>query len=71
MKLWNRLRTLSTQEKMMAAVVVMLLLMILTRWGSISRTAGEAFKQRFVPTEEQTDTLQDARSAGNTERADE
>ncbi|WP_295940407.1 hypothetical protein [uncultured Alistipes sp.] len=58
MKLTQWFKARSTQEKMMIIVVAMLLIMIATRWAYISRTAGQAIKQRFVPPAEQVDSIQ-------------
>lgn len=57
MKLSEWIKSRSLTEWMMLAVVVTLLIMIATRWASISSTAGEAIKQRFVPPTEQADSL--------------
>lgn len=40
----------------MILVIVLLLIMIATRWVYISHTAGEAFRNRFVPETERTPT---------------
>ncbi|MEG1864642.1 MAG: hypothetical protein RRY33_03175 [Alistipes sp.] len=47
---WLRARTLT--EWMMLVVIITLLIMIATRWATISQSAGQAIKNRFVPTEE-------------------
>ena len=58
MKVSEWFKARSTQELTMIVVVVMLLVMIATRWVYISHTAGQAFRQRFVPPTEQADSLQ-------------
>lgn len=57
MKLYDWFKSRPTQEKLMIVVIVMLLGMILTRWGSISRLAGDSIRQRFVPPAAEVDTL--------------
>lgn len=53
MKLREWFKSKSTQELLMYAVIAMLVIMIATRWGYISRTAGESVKRRFIPPQEQ------------------
>ena len=63
MKLNEWFKRRSKQEWAMVAAIVMLLVMIATRWGYTTRTAGEAFRQRFTPPTAQTDSLNNTDSA--------
>lgn len=56
MKLREWFKVRSAQEWLMIAVIAMLIIMIATRWGDIARHTGAAFKQRFVPSQEQPDS---------------
>lgn len=47
MKLTEKFKAMSKQEKTMIIIVLLLLICIITRWDYIKTEAGEAFKVRI------------------------